>query len=145
MKPLSAVPKRTIAVGTHTEARVLTALLEVGYVVLMPFGVTRYDLAFDPDDGTEIKTVQCKTGRLERGAIWFSASSTRTYGPATRKDYRGQVDYLGVWCPDVDDVYLVPPEQVGRRSGCLRLEPTRNHQKHNIRWAKDFRLSSALG
>jgi PD-(D/E)XK endonuclease len=60
----------------------MLALHDVGFAVLLPFGEnTRYDLVVD--DGAELRRVQCKTGRLYKGAIRF-LPAVRTYTIETR-------------------------------------------------------------
>lgn len=129
--------------GDRTEAVVLSVLAKAGYTVLIPFGVARYDLAIDARDGTGIKTVQVKTGRLVAGCIVFRAHSVdRT--SRQRKDYKGQVDYFAVWCPAYGDaVYLVPVEDSPAGMGSLRIEPTKSHQAKGIRWAKDYKIEGS--
>ena len=127
----------SIEAGTKTEGIILAALLKAGYVVLIPFGVTRYDLAFDR--AGKISTVQCKTGRLIDGAIAFKACSIDR-GTQIRSGYRGQVDYFGVACPGVDDVFLVPVNEVGETEGRLRMAAPRNNQSKGIRLASDYVL-----
>lgn len=57
-----------------------------------------------------------------------------------RRDYRGQVDYFAVYCPETDKVYLVPVEDVGTNEGSLRVEPTLNEQQKGVRWAVDYEI-----
>ena len=101
-------------VGDETTLAVMLALRMAGLAVLVPFGEnTRYDLVID--DGKSIGRVQCKTGRLRQGAVRFAVCST--YGhhrnPQTaRRPYSGQVDYLAVYCPETQSVYLVPIEDL---------------------------------
>src|SRR5262245_58170338 len=96
----------------------MLGLKAAGYVLSMPFGEnTRYDLVID--DGAHLARVQCKTGRLRRGAIEFPVTST--YGhhrnPATaRRPYIGEVDYFAVYCPETAAVYLVPIGDVKTRA-----------------------------
>jgi len=46
-----------------------------------------------------------------------------------------------VYCPQNQIVYLVPIERVPCITlGTLRVEPPRNGQTHNIRWARDYEL-----
>ena len=53
----------------------MAALWDAGYAVSVPFGEnTRYDLVID--DGQRLARVQCKTGRLRKGAIIFKTAST---------------------------------------------------------------------
>ena len=40
----------------------------------------------------------------------------------------------------LNKVYLVPFEDVGTTRAHLRLEPSKNHQKKNVRWAKNNEL-----
>lgn len=123
--------------GGTTEAVVMAALAKAGYLVLLPIGVARYDLAIDRRDGTGIKTVQVKTARVQGGCItWWSASFRKETGQ--RSSYTGEVDYFGVWCPGLDDAYLVPVDLVASREGRLRLLPTANNQQAGIRWADEF-------
>jgi hypothetical protein len=131
------------AIGDRSTLATMLALHEAGYAVLLPFGEnTRYDLVVD--DGTSLLRVQCKTGRLRGGAVVFAPVSS--YGhhrnPATaRRDYRGQIDYFAVYCPETGGVYLVPIEDVPTRtSAALRVEPARNNQRRHIRNASDYEL-----
>lgn len=125
--------------GNLTEAVVLSELAKAGYTVLVPFGVARYDLAVDDRTGGGLKTVQCKTGRMKFGCINFASCSRSPRSP--RANYRGQVDYFGVWCPDLpENAYLVPVDAVGTTEGILRIEPAKNNQSSRVRWADEFRI-----
>jgi hypothetical protein len=58
-----------------------------------------------------------------------------------RRDYRGQIDYFAVYSPDLKKAYLVPVDHVSSVEGyLLRIEPTKNGQEKNIRWAQDYEL-----
>ena len=117
--------------------------------ILMPFGEnSRYDLLIDT--GVKFIRVQCKTGRLRKGAIVFPTCSVTYHHPnnqgmrAYRHGYQGSADVFGVYCPENDEVYLVPVREVGNVAGSLRVEPARNSQAKGIRWAKDYQLSAGL-
>ena len=113
----------------------------------MPFGDNRrYDLVIEDADGSFFR-IQCKTGWVENyGAyIQFITASSYYHTKAGRtshgrRDYRGQVDYFAVYCPDTGRVYLVPVNHVGTANASLRLLPTANKQEKNVRWAKDYEL-----
>jgi hypothetical protein len=129
--------------GDRTALAVMLALRECGYAVLVPFGEnTRYDLVID--DGKRLARVQCKTGRLRQGAVIFAVCSC--YGHhmrpgESRRDYRGQVEFFGVHCPDTAKVYLVPIDDLDvRTSAALRVEPARNGQRSKIRDAADYEI-----
>jgi hypothetical protein len=126
----------TTSIGNRTLGIVLSALLHAGYPPLLPFGDGhRYDVAFDRDG--RLCRVQCKTGRLEDGAVVFKTAS---YTRNVPKAYRGEVDYFGVYCPETGQAYLVPVEVVGDRTGQLRVEEPKNGQIQKIHWARDYVL-----
>jgi hypothetical protein len=87
-------------VGDKTALAVMLALRMAGFTVLAPFGEnTRYDLVID--DGMRFARIQCKTGRLRRGAIQFNVCSTYGHHRRTgnaRRCYDGEVDYFAVYC-----------------------------------------------
>jgi hypothetical protein len=139
------------AKAEKTEAVILARLSGYeGVVVLFPFGGgnSRYDLVIECD-GTYHR-IQCKTGNLEqRGTtIGFSAASStyHYYGGKVRerRDYRGQVEYFGVYCPQNDKAYLVPVDVVGRTKGMLRLVEAKNNQEKNVHWAQDYEIEKVM-
>jgi hypothetical protein len=127
-----------------TEGKVLVALADAGYQVLLPFGSgCRYDLAFD-DHGT-IKRVQCKTGQLlkKRGAVFFRTA--KQYPNGRFVPYTTDADYFGVYCPQTREVYLVPVSDVPEGSANLRIDRPMNNQAKGIRWAKDYMIATSAG
>ncbi len=121
----------------------MLALRDLGLGVLVPFGEnTRYDLVID--DGTSLSKVQCKTGRLRSGAVRWSVCSN--YGhhrnpKAVRRDYHGEVDFFGVYCPETERVYLVPIAELPvRRQGSLRVESAKNSQRKFVRPASEYEI-----
>lgn len=117
--------------------------------IWMPFGENcRYDLVLEIDE--VFLRIQCKTGRLRQGVIWFNTCSYTYHHPSNqgtrnyRHHYRGQADLFGIHCPETDGVYLVPVEDVGLNQGSLRVLPTRNNQAKKIRWAKDYEVQAGL-
>src|SRR5205814_10264920 len=58
--------------GNLTEAKILAALVAAGYLVSVPFGEGhKYD--FIIDDSVSLRRVQCKTGRVKKGALLFNS------------------------------------------------------------------------
>lgn len=132
-----------VDVGDRTTLAVISVLRELGYGVLLPFGEnTRYDLVID--NGEELEKVQCKTGRLRRGAVIWSMCSN--YGHQSnphfpRRDYQGEVDYFGVYCPETSGVYLIPIDDIPMRArGSLRVDAPRNNQRKRIRFANRYEI-----
>ena len=123
-------------VGERAEAAVIAALAHVGKHVYLPLGASgRCDLIFEDESGTY--RVQVKAGTVRDDVVFFRTCSNTKNEP---KDYRGQVEFFGVFCHDTGSVYLVPVQEVPARAGHLRLRPTKNNQRHGIRWADDYRL-----
>jgi len=128
---------RPKVIGERTEAIILAALLRKGETLLLPFGDNqRYDLVLDRD-GTFIR-VQCKTGRLRNGGITFHASSSHEHRGNGRRKYVGEADFFGIYCPELDKVYLLPVKDVFSKT--LRVDPPLNGQKTGICWAKDYEV-----
>jgi hypothetical protein len=132
------------AVGDRSTLAIMVALEFAGYAVLVPFGEnTRYDLVID--DGTALSRVQCKTGRLRKGAVRFRASSSYAHHARPRisvRDYLRDVDYFGVYCPETTGVYLIPIARIQvRHKGALRVEPPQNGQRLRIRFAADYEIA----
>jgi hypothetical protein len=123
-------------IGERAEAAVVAALIHVGKSVYLPFGGSgRADMVFEDDGG--LHRVQVKNGVLRSNTVRFSACSHTNDDP---QDYRGQVEYLGVYCDETQSAYLIPVDAVPLRAGTLRLTPPANNQRKLIRWAQDYRL-----
>jgi hypothetical protein len=102
---------------------------------------SRVDLVFQDESG--FHRVQCKTSRLVEGsAVLFRTSSNTNHKP---KDYRGEVDLFGVYSPQLEQVFLVPVNDVPPRYGTLRIDPPLNCQEKGVRWARDYVLGSFAG
>jgi PD-(D/E)XK endonuclease len=130
-----------VDVGDRTEAIVIAALVRLGYRVLRPLSANqRYDLVLDVDG--EFVRVQCKTGRLRKGAIVFSAHSCRSNRNGIYvRSYTDEADVFLVHCPDTDRIYAVPVGDSGvLKTASLRVTPPANNQAAGIRWAADYEL-----
>jgi hypothetical protein len=131
-------------IGAISQAKIQAALVQAGKVVLTPcVHVCRYDLVMEDDE--QFFRVQCKTGRLLRGSVWFRPHSLRAARRETGwvrriMDYKGRVDYFGVYCPDNEGVYLVPIAEAPPTGCYLRVTAPKNNQTKRIRWAKDYEI-----
>jgi hypothetical protein len=131
-------------IGAISQAKVLAALTAAGKVVLTPcVHVRPYDFVID--EGDSFLRVQCKTGRMIRGAIYFRPHRLRAARRETGwkrrvTSYDGEVDYFGVYYPENESVYLIPISEVGPacRVCSLRVTPPKNNQRRGIRWAEEY-------
>ena len=121
--------------GDLAEAKVLAKLIE-HYTVSIPFGDQRYDIVIETE--RHFSTVQVKNGRLRNGSIIFNSVS---YGPRTNVENYLDIDYFGVYCPELDEVFLVPTQEVSVGRGVLRVDPVKQNESR-VRWAADYRLGS---
>lgn len=125
-------------IGNLTEAKILTALVDAGYLVSQPFGSGhKYDLV--ADDGQNLYRIQCKTGRVRMGVLKFNAYSVSGNG-GNKQSYKGLIDLFAVYNPSNEKVYLVPIDDVGTTEVHLRFSPTGNGQTQRIRWADSYSL-----
>ncbi|MBV8068142.1 MAG: hypothetical protein JO113_09195 [Candidatus Eremiobacteraeota bacterium] len=132
----------TKSVGELSELIVALALTRVGYVIAKPLGENaRYDLVIDRDG--RLSRVQVKTGRLRNGAILFNTYSSHTHrkGVACRP-YTNEIDFFGVYCPELGSVYLIPIADTARLSGTIRVKATKNGQCSQVRWAQPYLIDT---
>lgn len=96
--------------GNEAEAKVLSALVERGFEVAVPFGSGQpYDLLVDLG-GRDFLRVQCKRAWSLQGCIVFNCRSTdHGRGP---QSYAGLADIFGVYFPPNSIVYLVPLDSI---------------------------------
>jgi hypothetical protein len=130
-----------VDVGQRSEAAILAAFIERGFEVLMPWGTNhRYDMVLDLGD--RFLRVQCKTGRLKRGAVEFNAHSVRVNTNANfTRDYVGEIDYFAVYCSATSNVYMVACDSATPTSVvALRIDAPRNGQLRRVRWAADHEI-----
>ena len=138
------VKRNTKRIGDLSEIMVLGALIRAGYYVSIPFGEDhRYDLIAEKDD--VLYKVQVKSGRLRKGAILFACYSSHSHRGGGMRRYTGEIDMFGVYCADVDAVYLIPAEDVTAWSWSLRVESPKNGQTKKVRWASRYLLGPGRG
>jgi hypothetical protein len=133
----------TIRIGDISESAIITRFLQLGYIVLTPYGGNqRYDLVIEDAEG-QFWRVQCKTARIDEGGtvLRFSTSISNVTGKNRQpRNYRGQCDYFAVYNERLNKIYLIPVDQVGTTGASLRLAPSKNNQDKNKLWAKDYEL-----
>ncbi len=129
---------QTTSIGNLTEAKVIVALVEAGYLVSQPLGSGhKYDLV--ADDGKKLHRIQCKTGRVRNGVLVFNAYSIPG-SKAKKCSYKGFADLFAVLNPLDGKVFLVPVEDVGTNNVFLRLLPAANGQTQGIKWAAKYEI-----
>lgn len=131
----------TVQKGDLSVAMITAKFLRCGFVVLRPVTeLSRYDLVIDRGNGFE--RIQCKTGRLRNGSVRFNTASSLAHHRKgnSRFSYEGQIEAFGVYCPDNDEVYIVPVGVTGKAECVLRIDPARNGQSNGVNLASVYRL-----
>lgn len=134
--------KDTNTIGDISEAAIITRFLQLGYVVLTPYGGNhRYDLVIE-DAERRFWRIQCKTARIDNDAVikFDTANHNVTGEKRESRHYRGECDYFAVYSPELNKVYLVPIDEVSTTRANLRLTPPKNKNQHGYRMAKDYEL-----
>lgn len=142
--------------GVQGETAVLNRLVQRGFEVLLPWGGhRRYDIAyfvtiehstfgFFTHRESYLVRIQVKVGRLtsDGNGVDFNTTSVRSRGGKhIRQDYVGEAEYFGVYCPDLDKVYIVPVSEAPRSGHMtLRLTQPKSGQKNGYHFAKDYEL-----
>jgi hypothetical protein len=128
----------TKSIGELSELIVAVSLSRAGYLVSKPLGEgTRYDLVIDKDGS--LCRVQVKTGRLRNGVIVFNTYSTHYHRKGgSCKSYQNDIDFFGIYCPQLHSVYLIPIADTSKLSGTIRINETKNRQHSQVRWAQPY-------
>ncbi|HKU66438.1 MAG TPA: group I intron-associated PD-(D/E)XK endonuclease [Candidatus Baltobacteraceae bacterium] len=132
--------RNTKRIGDISELRVMHDLVRAGYLVSIPFGEDRrYDIVIEKDGA--FSRVQVKTGRLRNGVILFNCFSSHAHrGGASCRQYLGEIEFFGVYCPQLDSTYLIPIDEMPVQAGMLRVETAKNGQRRKLRWADRYLL-----
>jgi hypothetical protein len=133
-------PKNTKDIGDVSEMKIIAKLTELGHNMSTPIGDNlRYDLILDIDNA--LYRIQIKTGRYKDGSMKFATCSNgRCNGDNIWYNYKKQIDYFAIYCPELDSCYVISVDDVPDTECSLRIDPPKNNQKKGITWAKDFVL-----
>lgn len=126
-------------------------LYEQGYTILTPLTEHEsFDLVAYKDG--EFKRVQVKYRALnDKGvlAVAFESSWADKNGTHRQRVDKKEIDIYCVYCPETDECYYFDV-RINEKAVSLRIEPSKNNQKKNVRLAKDYRTiptspSSSVG
>ena len=135
--------QKAARIGLAAHTAVLHKLVSRGLEVLQPLGDhLRYDLAYYKKETAELVRIQCKAGRYNpnKGCVFFK-NFNRTGGRSKRRGYIGDAECFGVYCEELNTVYIVPVDIVSYASEVgLRVQPTKNNQKKKVIWARNYEI-----
>lgn len=139
----------TNRLGDIAEGAVIANLLVQGFKVALPLSSdSPIDLlALDPKDNWRTIRIQVKARSAHRGKVEVAlknCSSTK-HGLKYRYLNKAAVDFIAVYCSDIDAVAYVPITAVQGRTISLRICSTKNCQEKRVRRFEDFaRLRQAV-
>lgn len=128
--------------GNIAELKIAAKLTELGHQVSIPFGEnSSYDLVLERENG-ELKKVQCKYVSLRNGRLDVPLGSVYLAAGKYKHHRYVNLDFIGVYCPDLGKVYLIPHEDVASlHKVCrLRVDAAKGVGSSLIRWAKDYEI-----
>ena len=134
--------------GLAAHLAVAQRLIELGFEVLEPVGNhLRYDLAYyvpaSSSEKAQLLRIQCKSARLSRDktCLIFNAYNLGGEGKRQRRGYNGDAEYFGVYCAELNKIYLVPIDIAAYKGEVhLRINPSRNNQMKRVIWASDYEI-----
>jgi hypothetical protein len=130
--------------GNKAESVILAEFIKYDIPVLLPFGDNeKYDLVIDLNG--VFKSVQVKYGRYMNGCV---VADTRHRVGAKRIEYEtygGKVDFIALWCEELDTKYLIPISEGNKTNITLRVDtPKNNSCISTIIWATDYEFFKVL-
>jgi len=135
--------KEIARIGLTAHTAVLHKLVSKGLEVLQPLGDhLRFDLAYYREEIGELIRIQCKAARYDanRGVIIFK-NFNRAGGKGEKRKYTSEVEYFGVYCEELNKVYLIPVDIVPYAGEVgLRIRSTKNNQQKKVIWAQDYEI-----
>ena len=125
-------------IGNMTESVILSEFQKLEIPVSIPFG--RNDFVIDTKDG--FKSVQVKHGLYKNGCVVAEITHKRTYKKTQKDSYKGVVDYIAIWCSQINRSYLLDLSNFrANKAACLRIEaPQNNSCISTIIWAAPYEL-----
>lgn len=128
-------------IGNMTESVILSEFQKLEIPVSIPFGRNEpYDFVIDTKDG--FKSVQVKHGIYKNGCVVSEITHKRTYKKTQKDSYKGIVDYIAIWCSQLDKAYLLDLNKFkANKTAYLRVEKPRNNACiSTIVWAESYEL-----
>lgn len=124
--------------GNKAEIVIISEFIKNDIPVSIPFGQNEpYDLVADTKLG--FKSVQIKHGTYRNGCVVADIRHRTGFSKITYSTYDDKVDYIAVWCEELDTCYLLSIDECqGKTMLNLRVDnPKNNSCISTIVWAKD--------
>lgn len=126
-------------IGNMTECVILAEFQKLEIPVSIPFGRNEpYDFVIETKDG--FKSVQVKHGTYKNGCVVSEICHKRSYKKTQKDSYKGVVDYIAIWCSELDKAYLLKIDEFNaNKTAYLRVDhPKNNSCISTIIWADKY-------
>ena len=133
-------------IGILSELKVITELVEMGFIVSQPYGDNApYDLIVD--NGVKLFKVQCKTAFRQKDNQ-LEVKFERRVGSKRNKSQSYQdldIDFICAYSLEYKKVFLLDLKEFKNvNSVCLRVTPPLNNMKKGINFAEDYLLDKQI-
>ena len=132
--------------GNIAESFVIAKCMAHGWTVLEPRGENDpYDIVIDKHDGKGFQKVQVKSSTYydDKGCLIAMITRVRNNSKGVIRKYysRDEVDYFGVYSPELDKVYLIHFDDKKAKGALqLRVKPAKNNNAKNVMHAEKFEI-----
>jgi len=119
------------------ELRFAAEFTRKGWQIFLPYGEDGpIDLLIEKEG--KFRRIQIKSTKPSKGAIHCRVKSSNNW--QVKKYTRKEIDYFGIYDYQNKEGYLIPIKDMeDMHEAILRIEPTKNNQVKNIRWAKNYK------
>ena len=94
------------SMGNKAEIVIISEFIKNDIPVSIPFGQNEpYDLVIETNHG--FKSVQIKHGTYRNGCVVADIRHRTGFSKIAYTTYDGKVDYIAVWCEELDTCYLL--------------------------------------
>lgn len=142
---MSVTIEDTKGMENRAEIVIISEFIKAGIAVSIPFGNNEvYDLIIDTKLG--FKSVQVKHGTYRNGCVVADIRHRKGYDKKKYDTYDGKVDYIAVWCEELNTCYLLDMNECnGKTSLNLRIDlPKNNSCISTIIWAKNYEFKDKI-
>lgn len=131
-------------IGNIAEITVMRKFILHKIPVAIPYGNAEpYDMIIETPKG--FKSIQVKNAKYSKGSITAYIDNRSGYSKYIHNSYEDAVDYIVIYCNDLDECYIINTHNINAFSITLRVDPPKNNSCiSQIKWAKDYLLDDYI-
>jgi len=130
-------------IGNIAEINFIHRFITHRVPVSIPYGNAEpYDIIIETIEG--FKSIQIKNANYKDGKVTAYIDNRQGYSNYTHNSYKGVVDYLGIYCPQLDECYIIPSNELNNYSITLRIDEPKIKYLKTLKFGKDYLLSDFI-